>query len=90
MSQQNTSELISKINELKKSIKLMEDKSSSLTETWLDNKQACKVLRISLRTLQDYRDGGILPFSQCGKKIYYKAEDIEKHLQKHYKPAFRR
>jgi len=49
-------------------------------ENWLDNKQVCKLLRISLRTLQTYRDTGILPFSQIGRKCYYKAADIEQFI----------
>ena len=46
-------------------------------EKWLDNKAVCKLLQISLRTLQSYRDNGTIPFSQIGHKCYYKASDIE-------------
>lgn len=59
-------------------------KSSPLTETWLDNQDVCEMLHVSKRTLQNYRDNGLLPFSQIGAKIYYKASDIEKHLDDHY------
>ncbi len=53
-------------------------------EKWLDNQDVCLLLKISPRSLQNYRDNGILPFSQFNKKIYYKASDIEKHLEKNY------
>ena len=46
-------------------------------ENWLDNKQVCELLKISSRTLQTYRDTGVLPYSQIGRKCYYKATDIE-------------
>ena len=36
---------------------------------------------ISKRTLQHYRDTGVLPFSQIGHKCYYKCEDVERLLQ---------
>lgn len=49
-------------------------------ENWLDNKQVCKLLKISLRTLQTYRDTRILPYSQIGRKCYYKATDIEQFI----------
>ena len=47
---------------------------------WLDNQDVCELLNISKRTLQHYRDYGILPFSIIGKKCYYKISDIEKLL----------
>ena len=58
-----------------------------LTETWLDIQETCQLLKISKRTLQSYRDNGILPFSQIGGKIYFRSIDIEDHLQRHYVKA---
>lgn len=49
-------------------------------ENWLDNRQVCELLKISLRTLQTYRDTGVLPYSQIGRKCYYKAADIEQFI----------
>ena len=65
------------------------DRSNPLTEIWLDISEVCILLKISKRTLQSYRDKGILPFSKIGGKIYFKTFDIEKHLQAHYNPSFR-
>ena len=45
------------------------------------NGDVCKLLNISKRTLQHYRDTGVLPFSQIGHKCYYKLEDVELLLQ---------
>ncbi len=64
------------------------NKKDPLEDRWLDIQDVCELLHVSKRTLQSYRDKGILPFSQIGAKIYYKASDIQKHLEKHYKPAF--
>ena len=44
---------------------------------WLDNKQVCELLKISSRTLLTYRDTGVLPYSQIGRRCYYKAADIQ-------------
>ena len=44
---------------------------------WLHNGDVCRLLNISKRTLQHYRDTGILPFTQIGHKCYYKREDVE-------------
>ena len=62
--------------------------ANPLTEIWLDIQETCSLLKISKRTLQSYRDNGILSFSQIGGKIYFRAQDIEEHLKSHYNKAF--
>ena len=47
---------------------------------WLHNGDVCRLLNISKRTLQHYRDTGVLPFTQIGHKCYYKREDVESLL----------
>ena len=44
---------------------------------WLDNADGCEKLNVSKRTLQTYRDGGLLAYSQINHKIYYRLEDVE-------------
>lgn len=60
-------------------------KQPTLKDAWFDNQEACFILKVSKRTLQNYRKAGILPFSQIDGKIYYKATDIQKHLEKNYR-----
>lgn len=38
-------------------------------EQWLGNEDVCVLLQISPRTLQSYRDNGMLPFSQIGRNV---------------------
>jgi excisionase family DNA binding protein len=57
---------------------------SLLTKHWLTGDEVTHLLGISKRTLQNYRDLRILPFSQAGRKIYYKASDIDAYLEAHY------
>jgi len=59
----------------------------TIATTWLDSEQVCSLLRISVRTLVNYRQKGILPYSQIFRKIYYKASDIEEYLERHYVKA---
>jgi hypothetical protein len=49
-------------------------------ENWLGNEAVCKLLQILPRTLQSYRDNGILPYSQIGHKCYYRTADIEQFI----------
>lgn len=46
-------------------------------EKWLANDDVCSILQISKRTLQSYRDNSILPYSQIGRRCYYRVSDIE-------------
>jgi predicted DNA-binding transcriptional regulator AlpA len=48
---------------------------------WLDQQEVCLLLGLSKRTLQTYREKGILPSSQIGRKTYFKWSDIEKLMQ---------
>ena len=54
---------------------------------WISSEEVCHLLMISKRTLQSYRDRGILPFAQIGRKIYYKTSDIDDYLDQHYMRA---
>ena len=51
---------------------------------WLIGEQVMKMLSVSTRTLQNYRDAGILGYSNFGGKFYYLRTEIEQLLQKHY------
>ena len=54
----------------------------------LTSKEAALALRVTTRTLQTYRDQGIIPFFQFGREVRYHAEDIQQFLMDHYvKPS---
>jgi len=80
-------DIINKLEDINAKVSEKKD-TQPLSEKWLDNQDVCQLLHLSKRTLQHYRDDGILSFSQFGSKIYYRASDVEEHLNKHYKPAF--
>ena len=53
-------------------------------EIYLPGEDVCKLLHISKRTLQQYRDDNILPYIQIGGKIIYKESDILTILEQNY------
>ncbi|MFN8257716.1 MAG: helix-turn-helix domain-containing protein [Bacteroidales bacterium] len=81
-------ELLNKIDSLTEKVDCINN-VNPLKDKWLDIQEVCILLKISKRTLQSYRDNGVLPYSQIGSKIYYRASDIEEHLKSHYKPAYK-
>jgi excisionase family DNA binding protein len=46
-------------------------------------------LKISRRSLQDYRNEGRIPYIKLGGKILYKSSDVEKLLEEGYRDSFR-
>ncbi len=54
-----------------------------LSDIWLDNQETSKILHVTNRTLQRYRDERLITFSQIGSKILYKRSDVERFLANH-------
>jgi excisionase family DNA binding protein len=49
-------------------------------EKFLTNHDVCQMLRISSRTLQDWRDTGKIPFIRIKGKILYKESEVVRWL----------
>lgn len=73
--------MLESFSELTGKVRKLTERNTGL-KTWLDNEDVCRMLNISKRTLQSYRDSGKLAFSQINHKIYYKPEDVEAFLRK--------
>lgn len=70
------------IQELKKL--LSEKTAEEINGQWLDSTSARKMLGVSPKTWQTYRDKRIIPFSQVGRKIYVKRSDLLTFMEEHY------
>ena len=62
---------------------LLEAKGRSMKEedTWLSNDEAMAFLKVSKSTLQTYRNKGIIPYCQVGRKLRYNRQDLIKFLE---------
>lgn len=54
---------------------------------WIESTEARKLLGVSQKTWQTYRDERRIPFSQFGRKIYVKRADLEAFMNNHYVPS---
>jgi DNA binding domain protein len=54
-------------------------------EIYLTGRGVCERLFVSPRTLQDYRNKGIIPYTQIAGKILYRLSDINRLLQENYR-----
>ena len=75
-------EVTTEIRELKN---ILQKKSEEeVNSQWIESTQARKMLGVSPKTWQTYRDERRIPFSQFGRKIYVKRADLEAFMESHY------
>lgn len=58
-------------------------------EVFLTGEEVCELLKLSSRTLQEYRSNGTLAYYKIGGKILYKQSDIQAMLERHYNPILK-
>lgn len=65
---------------------IKKNKQEDLLNTWLTHEDVCALLKISIRSLYNYRSKGLIPFSHAEGTgiVYYKLEDVHKFLEDNY------
>lgn len=56
-------------------------------ERYLTDKEVAEWLKVSRRTLQEWRYNGIIGYVQIGSKILFRQSDIQKLLEEHLRTA---
>ena len=81
---------LSSLEDLSEKVEKIRDanKPSLDGERYYTDKELAVKLKVSRRSLQDYRNNGILPYIQIGGRILYRASDIERTLMDGYKEAY--
>lgn len=74
-------ELLKKLDDLISRSNPDQDKTNSF---FIDNSQFIKLMNISRRTAQQWRDNSVISYSQIGNKIFYQVPDIQQLLQQNY------
>lgn len=70
--------------------KLFTDRRPTLnSESFYTDRELSQKLKVSRRSLQDYRNQGRIPYIQLGGKILYRSSDIEKILEDGYRKALK-
>lgn len=87
LEEKDFNELYNLLDKIQKGINALIPKISS---DWLTGKEVQQILNISSRSLQNYRDAGIIGFSQIGKKvIHYRRADVEELLKNNFNKPFK-
>lgn len=58
-------------------------------QRYMTDKEVAGRLKVSRRTLQEYRNDRKIPFILFGGKVLYRETDIERMLEENYKKAIR-
>ena len=53
-------------------------------EVWIDSKEACRMLGISDRALQNYRSNGTIDYKHCGKFCRYRLSEVKSLIAQGY------
>ena len=59
-------------------------KAEEVNNEWIGSAEARKMLGVSSKTWQNYRDNRIIPFAQFKRKISVKRSDLEAFMEAHY------
>jgi len=81
----------SDVDAIKESLQEMKEYLKNITspaEHFINTEEFVKLMGVSPRTAQAWRDEGMIGFSQKGKKIYYRMSDIERFMNVNYKTPF--
>lgn len=57
--------------------------ADDLNTQWIESEAARKLLGVSAKTWQTYRDRRVISFSQIGRKIYVNRADLDAFLRSH-------
>lgn len=84
--------IVSALNALRKGAKEVQELSQNYRpplngERYMTDKEVAERLKVSRRTLQEYRNNRQIPFILFGGKVLYRETDIEQMLNENYKKA---
>ena len=78
------------VEKLKKLTDVLSEKQKDPEDQFVDNQEFMLLMNVSKRTAQNWRDEGVISFSQIGSKIYYRMSDVKKLLDTNYRKAFKK
>jgi len=79
-------QIIEILKEIQSTVDEMTGKDDSIDkEKWMDNADMCALLGITKRTLQRYRQKGVLPYYMMRGKPYYKKDEVQECMKRYFK-----
>lgn len=86
LNQEKVLELEKKLDHLAEMVKALGSKD--VGDGWLNTDDVGKIIGVSPRTLQAYRDKGMIPYSKIGRTVRYRRRDVERFMLNHRRNDF--
>ena len=58
---------------------------ASQPEGYITKKEVARRVKKTVRTVEHWQRRGILPFVKCGQSVLFKWDDVERHLNEHFR-----
>lgn len=73
-------QLIVSIQNLQETVAKLTDRKKLLAEEYIDSWEACRILKISRRTLERYRNDKRIIAYKINRKVFFRLSDLEHFL----------
>lgn len=88
MSDEETSQLIKSMQELREEVKELKGQIRIGLKPSYTNQEVLKILGVSAPTLRQWRYDGLIGYSQIGSTFEYSQRDIQEFLEHHHNNAY--
>ncbi len=76
--------LMKKLNAMEEQIEKIGNRRPRLEDEYIDSSEVCRLLQISRKTLERYRENDMIPYTKIKKRIYYRFRDIDAFMERNY------
>jgi excisionase family DNA binding protein len=73
-------QLIVSIRNLNETVAKLSDRKKILATEYIDSWEASRILKISRRTLERYRNANRIPSYKFNRKVFFKLSDLEHYI----------
>jgi excisionase family DNA binding protein len=82
LSNEAYNQLITSIRNLHDTVAKLTDRKKILAEEYVDSWEASRILKISRRTLERYRNANRIPSYKVNRKVFFRLSDLEHYVYK--------
>lgn len=72
--------LMKKLNSMESQIEKMSQKRPRLEDEYIDSTEVCRLLKISRKTLERYRDKDMIPYTKIKRRVFYRFADLDEFM----------
>ena len=74
--------LMNKLNAMEEQIEKIGNRRPRLEDEYIDSTEVCRLLQVSRKTLDRYREQDLIPYTKIKKRVYYRFSDLDAFMQR--------